>query len=283
MHFSDADTRHLHLLLADAASGTPRQWWHLEIAARRSKAAPSGKARLLGGLLRLLGPGWLAPQLDRLSLPGMVPYRLSFPALHLKRAEDAALAAICLHGTLLGLGSLNASRELLLIMLAALGGVGAAWLSGRQALQLRRKALENQAQIAESLTPSESALGLAGLFTAAGYPYQAALAAAERLATQPGSVSKAELDILGLSAPASGEVATLAGYSLLAWLLGVAAIGWPCWLTTTAWQFAPALLGVYLVHFVSAAQRTRYDWRRPSQHALAGLACFGAGLLIHRL
>ncbi|GAB3242458.1 hypothetical protein [Chitinimonas naiadis] len=283
MHFSDADTRHLHLLLADAASGTPRQWWHLEIAARRNKAAPSGKARLLGGLLRLFGPGWLAPQLDRLGLQGMVPYRLSFPAWHLKRAEDAALAAICLHGTLLGLGSLNASRELLLILLAVLGGIGAACLSGRQAWQLRQQTLDAQAQTAESLTPSESALGLTGLFTAAGYPYPAALAAAERLANQPGSIGKAELEMLGLSAPANGEVIRLAGYSLLAWLLGVTAIGWPCWLTSANWQFVPAVLGVYLVHFVSAAQSTRYHWRRPSQHALAGLACFAAGLLIHRL
>ncbi|HEY9104127.1 hypothetical protein [Chitinimonas sp.] len=283
MRFPPADARHLHLHLADAASGTPCQWWHLEIAARHQAGPASAPARLLGTLLRWPGSAWMTPLLDRLGLPGLAPYRLPPPAQRLQRAEDAALAAACLLGALAGLGSLNATREMLLVLLALLGGLAAAWQSGWQAARQRRELLQQQAARAALLTPSESTLGLTGLLVAAGQDYATALARTEQLALQPSQVSRLELAQLGLTMPARGEVAWQAMQGGLSWLLGAAAVAWPCWLTASRWQFIPALLGLLLVHFVSAAERPRQAWRRPLQHLLAAMVCLAAGSLVHWL
>lgn len=283
MRFSPTDTRHLHLLLADNASGTPCQWWHLEIAARQAAGPTSVAARLLGTLLRWPGNGWIAPLLDQLGLPGLAPYRLPPPTERLQRAEDAALAAACLLGALAGLSSLNATRELLLVLLAILGGLAAAWQSGWQAARLRREILQQQLERAAMLTPSESTLGLAGLLVATGLDYTAAVRRTEQLTRQPGQIGRAELAQLGLTMPALGEVARQAVLGGLSWMLGTAAVAWPCWLTGSRWQFIPALLGLALVHFVSAAERRQKPWRRPLQHLLAAMACLAGGALIHAL
>lgn len=272
MRLAPQYARPLHLALADSASGTPRQWWHLEIAATLPIATPPRWVRLLAWLLARGQGRRLLPWLAAAGMSGLAPYRLPYQPPLAKRAEDAALLALCLLCTLWGLDSLNASRELLLIMLALLGASAFAWQSWRQASRQRATLQAQHAEVAAALTPSESALGLAGLLIAAGQDYPAAQANCQRLAQEPDSILAEELLQLGLASPAQGYIGRAARLTAASWLLGVSAVAWPCWLTQANWQMAPATLGALLVHYVAGSSRP--GWLRRSAHTLiAGVLC----------
>lgn len=266
-----SDARHLHLLLADAASGTPRQWWHLEIAARLPKGACSLRGRLLGRLLRSFGPGWLLPWL---TMPGLLPYRFDATAPLAQRARFGALLALCLIAGLLGLGSLNASRQLVLILWALLG---AAYFGARASWQARQvvDALRAQhAAKASELAPSEAALGLAGLLVAAGRDFAHAQAEAAELAAAPDSISAEQLDALGLRAPPYSQARRQGWRCAFAHLGAVAAVGWGCWAISGYGQLLPAVLGLLLVHFVLSGHQPGW-WRATLRPLLQAAACLG--------
>ena len=272
MRLPPQHARPLHLALADWASGTPRQWWHLEIAATLPVTTAPRWVRLLAWLLARGQGRRLLPWLAAIGMSGLAPYRLPYQPPLAKRAEDAALLALCLLCTLWGLDSLNASRELLLIMLALLGASAFAWQSWREASRLRAAIQAQHAEVAAALTPSEATLGLAGLLIAAGQDYPAAQANCQRLVSQPDSIRDEELLQLGLASPAQGYIGRAARLTAAAWLLGVLAVAWPCWLTQASWQLAPATLGALLVHYVAGSSRP--GWLRRGVHTLiAGLLC----------
>ncbi|QDQ27447.1 hypothetical protein FNU76_14375 [Chitinimonas arctica] len=281
--FQPAAARHLHLALADAASGTPRQWWHLEIAARLPAGPASPPIRLFCRLLNSRLAGALIPTLSGLGLPGLSPYRLPYQAPWAQRAVLAALLTLCVVEGLLGMDSRNASRQLAVILLALFGGALSAWQAGRAAGRERNRLRETSRQTAQNLPASEAALGLAGLLSAAGMDYPAAQSHAEQLALAPDSIAPDRQAMLGLHAPAAGHIALAAAATATAWLAGVAAVAWSCWLAAPApWQAMPPFLGLLLVHFVAHGQRPRW-WGKALLHGLAGMGCWFLPKLLERL
>jgi hypothetical protein len=275
---SPSEQRFLHLALADLASGTPRQWWHLEIAARLGPAGKAGPwARLLALLLRAIGLNSMAPLLARAGLHGMAPYA----ALPDDLARDGTVAArlsliaLCM---LVAVESLNVSRRLAILLLAALGGAVTAGIAYRRAAGRTKQQWDRQALMAGALTPSESSLGLAALLVSADLPLHQAQALAEQWATQPDSADRAMLERLGMLAPC-GTSWTAMQHGLT-WLLATAAVGWAAWLTSTPWQLVPALLGAGLVHFV--VQGHQPGWVRPAVRTVVYALLAGTLALLWR-
>ncbi|QNM97299.1 hypothetical protein [Chitinimonas koreensis] len=286
MPLAPSHARHLHLALADAASGTPRQWWHLEIAARLpAEPRPGPLVRTLARCLRGRFGGLWLPLAAALGLAGLQPYRGQGRPAAARQAEEAAMVALCLDAVLLGLGSLNASRQLLLIVLALAGATVGGTLVWRERRRADRALAADHAAVAAQRTPSEAALGLAALLVAdegaGAADYAAARAEAERLASRPDRLTPAQAARLGLAAPAPGWALMAALRAAAGFAAGVAAVAWPCWLVASSWQLAPSLLGAGLVHYVAAGHRPRW-WRRALRTVLAGLACFAAGWLLVR-
>lgn len=280
MRITPAEARHLHVILADLASGTPRQWWHLEIAARLTDGLVRWPIRWLGIVLARFNIGQLLPLLSQIGLTGLRPYRLGYRVATARWLGLSSLFAICLLGLLIGLGSLNATRQLLLILLALFGSAGTAMLVWHDAQSARQSVQQRQQQESAFALPAESVIGLVGQLCAAGLDPALAPDTAARLASHPDSLSADEAWQFGLSAPASSEVWLASVHAAGLWLAGVIAIAWPCWLTGARWQFVPALLGLWLVHFVHAAPNTAW-WRRAIKPTVAGLLCLGLGLLKH--
>ncbi|WP_374348730.1 hypothetical protein [Chitinimonas sp.] len=284
MRWRRADLRLLHLSLADAASGTPRQWWHLELAAEhKSSGAASLSGRLLALLLNRAGLDLCLPLLQMLALPGLQPYQLAQPASAYAapwsaiRAARLSLAGL---GLLIGLGSLNASRQLLLLVIAILGAMLAGALAWRAARRdcLRVRAAQND--IALALTPAESALGLPAMLLAAGHGYAEAEAIAASWRQAPDQADRTVLAQLGLLAPAG---ALRSGcWRGLCWLGATLLIAWPCWLTERPWQLLPACAGASLLHYLHA----RFESRWPSallRTLSLGAAALALGFTLSRL
>lgn len=282
MPLSAPAIRHLHLLLADAASGSPRQWWHLELAARSPAAPPGRRARLLGLALRWLGPDRLMPCLRLSGLDGLSPYRLAQPGASSRLARHGALLALCLLAVLHGLGSLNASRQLGLVLLMLFGAAWRGWRAGRAAFATRRAVLAaSEARMAE-LAPAESALGLISLLLASGRDYQTARQQAQAMRDQPDALSPALADTLALNAPTASAARQHAWRAALAHAAGVLAVAWPCWLAGQAWQLLPASLGLVLTHYVCAEQQARW-WQGLARPLLLALSGLGLAVLLRWL
>lgn len=273
MKFSDADAHAIYLALADRESGTPRQWLYLELAAEKTAGAVTRAARFGLALLRWGGLAWAIPYLDLGGLAGLRPYRSPLTTPYARWARYGALSASVVLAILLGLGSLNATRELAMVLLAGLGASGCvgavAWQQGRAAAAAR----QNSQQQAERLTPAESTLGLAGMLAASGEVDDIARQVA-LIRRQPDIVlTAARSEQLGLSEPLTCYVVFAASAAGLCWLLGVLAVAWSCWLTPKLWQAIPALLGIWLVGFVGQDASAR--WVRIA--AIDSVIALGAG------
>ncbi|WP_269531061.1 hypothetical protein [Chitinimonas sp. BJYL2] len=280
--FSPADIRHLHLALADAASGQPLQWWHLELAASLPAALPGWRARTMVWLLGFMGVNRLAPVLAALGMPGMRPYRLSGLPASRELALHAALTALVVLGVLVGLDTLNATRQLMLILLGVLGGLLVAGWRWQTASGRRQQTLLVQASITEALVSSENALGLSALMVAAGDRMDQARAQCLGMLADPDQVSEAQLARLGLQSPALIWVRLYAIEAGMVWLGGIALVAWPCWLTPAPWQMVPAALGLLLLHFVLDGESQRW-WRAGMRNVLIALSCLGLSWLLHWL
>ncbi|MGQ5524918.1 hypothetical protein ACUHMQ_16890 [Chitinimonas sp. PSY-7] len=282
MPLAIADTRHLHLLLADAASGTPRQLWHLEIAAQFPPGPPSTLGKVLGWLVAACGTNYSILLLHWLQLAGLAPYRQDYRSPYAHHAKQAAQLTLYLLTTLQGLNTLNASRELCLILLGLMGGVWAVWRESSVANQHATALRNAHTATAAELTPSESALGLAGLLVAAGRDYIDAQQEAHTLATAPNTVTSKQLAELGMQAPVTAFAHQQGLLCGLCYLAGVLAVGWSCWLTAAHWQLLVALFGMLLVHFVADGHQ-RHWWRATLRPIAISLACFAAGWGLSRL
>lgn len=275
------NARQFHLALADKASGTPLQWWHLEIAARLPTSPTTHAMRCLLWFVAHFNIGYTVPFLWLLKLNGLNPYLLDYHPPLARRAREASLVGVCLLGGLIGLTSLNATRELLLTLIALLGGGALACLTWLDANRHRIAIHQRQAESVMSTIPPESVLGMVGYLCAVDVDPTVAPSMATRIATNPDAINIATLNELGLTSPIKASVWHAALKTALAWIGGIVSMAWPCWLTPTSWQFAPALLGLALVHFVSSEPNKPW-WPLATIHGLTGIACLFAGLLIHR-
>jgi hypothetical protein len=272
MTLSPADQRHLQLTLADLASGTPRQWWHLEIAAQLPATQPPGMAsRLLVAVIHRFGLGAAWPILRSLALPGLAPYQANAKPRAGDALAGAQTALVCLC-VLLGLGTLNATREFALLLIAGLGAMAVGWQAFQQLSVARRTLLQDQAAIADTLAPSESSLGLAGLLVSSGLPLTLAQDRAARWAATPELADTTSLAALGMLAPVGLPWHGIS--HALVWWLAVATVAWPCWLSPQAWQLLPATVGLLLVHFVANGHTAH--WYRAALRSVGWAAAAGA-------
>jgi hypothetical protein len=278
-----AEQRLVHLAMADSESGSPRQWWHLEIAARLPNEAPGLRVRFLRTLIEWLDAGVLANYLWALGCAGLGTYRMPEPTHPARAGVMGARWSLCVLGAAVGLGTLNATREFLLVLAMLLCAAVASLRAGIRQAAARRVLLAEQEAIALELTPSESALGFAAVLVAAGYPLNNATRATEALSTAPDSAPLELFASLGMLAPPRTVALWAACKHAAALMAGALVVAWPCWVTPASRQFYPAAIGCVLVHYVAHGRAQR--WLREGGKDVAyGLACLLLGkLLVHLL
>jgi hypothetical protein len=278
-----AEQRHVHLAMADSESGTPRQWWHLEIAARLPNEAPTLRARFLHTLIAWLSAGVLANCLRALGCAGLGTYRMHGTTSAARASLTGARWSLCVLGATVGLGTMNVTREFLLVLVMLLCATVVGLRAGIQQSKVRRALLAEQEAIALELTPSESALGFAAVLIAAGYPLNNATRATEALSAAPDSAPPELFASLGMLAPPRTVAIGSACNHAMALMAGAAAVVWPCWVTAASRQFYPALVCCLLVHYVAHGRMRRW-LREGGKDVGFGLASLLLGkLLVHLL
>lgn len=271
-----ANTRVLHLALADASSGTPRQWWHLELARAAGDDTPADAwAGALARLVRLSRPSRFVPVLHLLGLAGLRPYQVSLPPDASRRALQAAQLGLSLFAALCGMNVLNATRQFILLSTVILAASYMGLRGFLAARRLRQTVQMAQDQLTEALTPSEQALGLTGLIVASGVDYDLARERTQAMLRQPDKIEADWLQSLGMLHPARiGDLLgglQQAGYGAL----GGAAVIWPCWATRHPGQLAAGWLGYLLCCFVLYGTSTRFR-----QASLRGTILAAGSLII---
>ena len=254
--------------LSDLESGSPRQWFLLEVAASLGAAQASRRTVWAARLARALGVATLMPLWLRWQVPGLALYQANARALgHTARqvVDDAALLLACGSALLAGFDSLPASRQFAAWLLLLLGGAVKTWRIYKAHPLVEAPEVTGE----EALPGAESALGLQGMLLARGVLASAALSLLAQLRVTPNSALPALVAALPELQPPPAARSEFLRAAVYPWSLAIAPALWLnawqwgwimvlLWLAALAWlahgrkSFVALLLGASLLSFALA-------------------------------
>ncbi len=181
---STAEQGTLIRLLSDLESGSPRQWYWLEIAQKYPASTKSKTTVVMSIALNAFGIKACKAILHKLGIKGLNLYQTAsqqFWALAQHKANDALLFSGCILALLLGFNRLPASQQL---AAWCLGLGGAAWQVWRTIRQFTPPTTLPESD-EESTPGAEASLGLQGMLLAAGATPAVSTALVKGIAQDP--------------------------------------------------------------------------------------------------
>ncbi|WP_283150756.1 hypothetical protein [Silvimonas soli] len=273
------DPRQVALTLSDLESGTPRQWYWLEIAALHPKAEQAS-SRFGLALLRRFGPAVCWRLLQQSGVDGTALYAPQVQTLQRRSRQtlqDAALFTATLPLLLAGFQRLPATITFVLWLGVFLGSV---WQAGAVLRQIQPPAIAepiNDDEVLDEEAGPEDVVGLQAMLVAVGISVQQAGQLITQLHTDPVLALPALNTLLpNLPPPPPGRREHLL-VALRAWLTVLLPV-------TLAFGWLPLLAGLALCVVWSSAIIWLSGRHRAAPLVVAsGLMSYGFGRLCHWL
>jgi hypothetical protein len=266
--FSSSDKAAIYLALSDYESGSPRQWYFLELASLEAKEPRSKRARFWIFLLAKLGPTLLTPALIKRGLSGAILYQNAAQhryQLICQSLNDAILLNVSLLALLAGFERLTASLQFSLWLLA-IGG--ASW----QIWRARATFIE---PAPHSLPGAEASLGLYGLLIAKGLAPTLATQLLHGLRQQPAqAITLLQKHLPELIPPTGSRHAKL--FKACSWLIPLLPCAWLLGLLPADWGWM-----ICCLMLIAATYPVNRQWQIPALVGLAAVCVYALARLVH--
>ncbi|MDW5418066.1 hypothetical protein R6242_15985 [Iodobacter sp. CM08] len=266
--FSSSDKSAIYLALSDHESGSPRQWYFLELAALEAKGPYSKRARWWIFLLARLGPALLTPALIKRGLSGAALYQSAAQhryQLICQSLNDTILLNVSLLALLAGFERLTASQQFALWLLAI---SGASW----QIWRTRATYIE---PAAHNLPGAEASLGLYGLLIAKGLEPTFATQLLKGLRQQPAQAStQLQKHLPELIPPIGSRHAK--SLKACSWLIPLLPCTWLLGLLATSWGWM-----ICCLLLIAASYPVNRQWQTPALIGLATVCVYALARLVH--
>jgi hypothetical protein len=266
--FSSSDKAAIYLVLSDHESGSPRQWYFLELAALEAKEPRSKRARFWIFLLAKLGPALLTPALIKRGLNGAILYQNAAQhryQLICQSLNDAILLNVSLLALLAGFERLTASLQFSLWLLA-IGGAG--WQTWRARATFIEPAPHN-------LPGAEASLGLYGLLIAKGLAPTLATQLLHDLRKQSAhAIASLQKHLPELIPPTGSRHAK--SFKACSWLIPLLPCAWLLGLLPAdrGWMICCLLL-------IAATYLVNRQWQTPALVGLAAVCVYALARLVY--
>jgi hypothetical protein len=266
--FSSSDKAAIYLALSDHESGSPRQWYFLELAALEAKEPRSKRARFWIFLLAKWGPALLAPALIKRGLSGAALYQSAaqhrYQIIH-QSLSDTILLNVSLLALLAGFERLRASLQFALCLLA-IGG--ASWQIWRTRATYIEPAPHN-------LPGAEASLGLYGLLIAKGLEPPLATQLLDNLRQHPAqALSQLQKNLPELTPPTGSRHAKL--FKASCWLIPLLPCTWLLGLLPVSWGWI-----ICCLLLIAASYLINRQWQTPALVGLAAVCVYALARLVH--